>query len=57
MLTQEQVSQFHTTGYLVVDDVLTSTDVKILQDAVTRLERDADRDDVGLAWSEDRITG
>ena len=55
-MTSEQTDRFRDAGYLVVEEVLTAAEVEVLKDALGRLERDGDRDDVGLGWSEQRIT-
>ncbi|MBI2191264.1 MAG: phytanoyl-CoA dioxygenase family protein [Planctomycetes bacterium] len=51
MLTPEQVHFFRERGYLVVENVVSPTEVQVLREALGTLERDGDRKDVALSWS------
>lgn len=56
MLAQEQLDCFRSQGYLVVEGVLTGTEVEILQEAVARLEQQGDHQDPGFKWFKETLT-
>ena len=56
MLSNDQVSQFHDEGYVLIDRVLAAEDVALLIDALETIERTDEPGSGGYGWAGNRVT-